>query len=419
MKSSRALQLMDRYIGKPLCRLLSLLSIWNRLDLSIPKEIKKILVVELFEMGASIMIAPSMLYLLKEKPDADLYCLTTTNMKGSWEILKLVPPKNIFLLKDQGLLSFLFSALVLIFKMRKIKFDLVIDYELFLRVSAVLVGLLRAKRKAGFYQYELEGLSRGKIYNIPCSFNQNMHIAKNFLALTKTAIQDRKDYPNFKDAIRSEELVLPEYHSDNSAKQSLLSKLARLCPEDISKKHILVVSHDVGLNLSIRNYPSENFVVVIKDLLKKNSDLYVILVGTKGEENSARQIYNKVSDERCFSLCGVTTLKELFELIHMASAVLCNDNGVGHFAALTRTPAVALFSTDSPTVYGPLGPCTVLYSFFHCSPCISALNYKNSKCVDNKCLQVISTDLVNNAVQKIFEGKIPFGTVNNSIFYYR
>lgn len=416
MNASGTLRFLDRYVGKLLCWFLSAPNLWASKRQLDKQKVNKVLLVELFEMGAAIMLAPSLHYLRNEIPKADLYCLTTEDMKESWKVLKFVPLQNIVTLKDNGFLSFMFSTIWAVIRMRKTYFDLVIDYDSFFRVSALLVALFRSKAKAGFYRYQLEGLGRGRIYNIACSFNQNMHIAKNFLALTKTALQGRCDYPNFKDPIQTEDLILPLYHTDEGSRQSVLLKLAESYPPGI-KDRILVVSHDVGPNLPIRNFPPERFVEVIKQVLQKNNDLSVVLVGTQKEARSARWICMQVSDKNCICLVGNTTFRELLELLKIATVVLCNDNGIGHFAALTRTKTISLFSTDSPFIYGPLGSCTILYSFFHCSPCISALNHKNSKCVDNKCLQAISSDTVSEYVQQALDGQFIPGTINNKIPY--
>jgi ADP-heptose:LPS heptosyltransferase len=92
--------------------------------------------------------------------------------------------------------------------------------------------------------------------------------------------------------------------------------------------------------------------------------------------------------------------------------LISNDNGPVHFASLTQTPIVALFSTDSPFVYGPLGNCVILYTFFHCSPCISFLNNKRSRCVNNLCLQTLPPAMVLEHSLRIMESNLTYRTIN-------
>ena len=113
-------------------------------------------------------------------------------------MMNIIPEEHIFAIADDNLISFLTSLTATIIRLRKKKIDVIIDFGLFMRVSAVLSFLLKADRRAGFYRYEFEGLYRGTFFDCRCAFNQNSHIAKNFLALTKTALLPAKDYPNFK-----------------------------------------------------------------------------------------------------------------------------------------------------------------------------------------------------------------------------
>ena len=64
-------------------------------------------------------------------------------------------------------------------------------------LSAITSFLVGARQTAGFYRYEYEGLYRGDLIDIPSAFNQNAHIAKNFLALCKAALADKQHYPNY------------------------------------------------------------------------------------------------------------------------------------------------------------------------------------------------------------------------------
>ena len=78
---------------------------------------------------------------------------------------------------------------------------------------------------------------------------------------------------------------------------------------------------------------------------------------------------------------------------------------------------MALFSTDSPFVYGPLGNCVILYTFFHCSPCISFLNNKRSRCTNNLCLQTLEPAKVLESAMRVMDGQILYRTINGERSY--
>ena len=114
---------------------------------------------------------------------------------------------------------------------------------------------------------------------------------------------------------------------------------------------------------------------------------------------------------------ALRSLVELLELINFSRLLISNDNGLIHFASLTQTPIVALFSTDSPFVYGPLGNCVILYAFFHCSPCISFLNNKRSRCTNNLCLQTLEPAKVLERAMRVMDGQILYRTINGERSY--
>src|SRR5262249_46881968 len=137
MKSSRLLRFTDRYLGTALCQLISIPAVIGLSGKVDSRKPRKILVIELFEMGAASMISPSLSYLRKSEPSLELYCLTTEGMRETWAALGQIPPENVFTIKDKGIIGFGLSALRQVWELRRIRLDLVIDYELFFRASGI------------------------------------------------------------------------------------------------------------------------------------------------------------------------------------------------------------------------------------------------------------------------------------------
>ncbi len=411
MKSSHTLRMLDRVVGIPACLLLS--GAYFFVPKPRDKRIKKVLVIELFEMGATIMLYPSLQYIKKNVKECELYCLTAKSIRSTWEMLGLVPKENIYTIDDTNLWSFIRTGLSAMARLRAQGMDLIIDYELFMRISSVMSGMIGAKFKAGFWGYEMEGLYKGDFYSQRCQFNQNTHIAKNFLGLTKTAVKVEHEYPNYKGRVENSELVVPTYKSNPAARKALMEKAHLKAGEKL-----ILVSHDVGKNLSMRNYPRDSFVDVIRKLIAKYPKSRVLLIGTKGNRETASYIVDKVGDERCANFCGDTpVMSDLFELLSMSDLLITNDSGAAHFATATGTRTLALFSTDAPTMYGPLGNCVIAYSYYHCSPCISAYNHKESRCTNNLCLQAIKPNSLYEMAVKVMEDKLEYRTVNGLLKY--
>jgi len=372
---------------------------------------------ELFEMGAAMMIYPSLQCIKNKVENPTVYCLTLKSIKSSWELLDMIPSENIYAINDKNLFSFFTSLFSNILKLRKKNIDLIIDYELFMRVSAIISFMIKSRFRVGFNRYELEGLYRGTFYNFKCAFNQNSHIAKNFLSLTKTALDFEREYPNYKGHISASELSIPVYKTNAALSASVHEKIKALYPEYENNKLILV-SPDVGYNLTIRNYPKDLVVDVINKILNNFPDKLVLLAGTQDNMETCVYVSKKVNHKRCINFCNqAPSLHEFFELLHTSELLITNDNGPAHFAGATGTKVLALFSTDSPFIYGPLGNCVIMYSFYQCSPCISAHNHKTSKCSNNLCLQSIKPEAVYEMAVKIINDAVPFRTVNGFLRY--
>ena len=178
------------------------------------EHIKNVLLLEFFELGASILSYSSIKYIKEKLDNPNIFYLCLDQSTSCLELLDAIPSKNIYAINGNNSFNFVCSLLKQIISLRKKHIDLIIDYELFFRVSAIASFLIKSKSKAGFYKYNLEGLYKGSFYDIKCAFNQNSHIAKNYLALTKSAIGQQFHCPNLKAEIKTSEIKLPQYRSD-------------------------------------------------------------------------------------------------------------------------------------------------------------------------------------------------------------
>jgi ADP-heptose:LPS heptosyltransferase len=249
------------------------------------------------------------------------------------------------------------------------------------------------------------------------AFNQNTHMAKNFLALALTALQQGSDHPNLKRAVDLREFTVPRHRSDSRVRSIVRRKLQEACP-DYEAQSLILVCPDVGKNLSVRNYPRELYAKAIGSILAQRPESLVILIGTPTDRETCRWIAGQVGHRQCVDFSGQTaTLAELLELMHLSSLLIGNDNGPLHLASLTPCRILALFSTDSPFIYGPLGNCVILYQFYQCSPCISAYNHKHSRCHNNRCLQTLPPDLVSDYALRLLKDELVPHTCNNAVPY--
>ena len=93
-------------------------------------------------------------------------------------------------------------------------------------------------------------------------------------------------------------------------------------------------------------------------------------------------------------------------LYGLAEVLVTNDSGPAHFAALTDIDTVVLFGPETPHLFAGRGPRThVVWAGIACSPCISALNNRQTACRDNVCMKMINVGQVFTEVAGIYEGR--------------
>jgi ADP-heptose:LPS heptosyltransferase len=101
-------------------------------------------------------------------------------------------------------------------------------------------------------------------------------------------------------------------------------------------------------------------------------------------------------------LIGRTSIVDLVAVYNRCNAILTHDSGPMHLAALAGAPLVALFGPTDPAWFAPRGNYTkVLWggSDLVCRPCYNGRSY--ARCVDNRCMQNISVEMVVEALKKL------------------
>lgn len=129
-----------------------------------------------------------------------------------------------------------------------------------------------------------------------------------------------------------------------------------------------------------------------------------MLTGLPSDLELTTRIARDMDDKSVVNIAGELTLRELLALYGLADVLVTADSGPGHFASLTPIHTVAMFGPETPALYGPLGDrATVIYKNLACSPCLTAINHRNSPCRDNRCMQRIFVEEIHDAVLRSIE----------------
>lgn len=378
-------RVVDRFVGVPLCRLLSLFP-GARDPAEGEPQPKRILVILLSEMGSLVLAQPMFARLREKYPDASFYALVFQKNREVLELLEALPEGNILTLRDASLAALATDSVAALRTLRRLRIDVVIDCELFARLSAILSFLSGARRRVGFERHTQEGLYRGGFINRPVLYNPYQHIAHQFVTLAEAI--DGLGAPRVKRSVPVAAPLLPRMRLRDGELEMMRARVEADFPEATGRRLVLV--HAGGGLLPIRAWPLAYFKELVAGLVAE--DCVVGVIGLEGDKDEAQAIQAHVGGERCLDMTGYTkTVRELMLIFHLAELLVTNDGGPGHFAAMTPISSIVLFGPETPALYGSLGPGAFhFYQGLSCSPCLTAYNHRNSPCDgDNQCLKTI------------------------------
>lgn len=400
------MRLIDRVAGVPLCMVAS---VWVWL---IDKfggvgkantSPKRVLFVELSEMGSAILVDPA----LRQTIDrgAEIYFVIFKKNKASLDLLRTVPEANIFTIDASGLFPLIKDTLKFLLQTRRWRIDTVIDLELFSRFTALLTGLSGAHRRVGYHIFHGEGLWRGTMLTHRVHYNPHQHISKNFLALVHAAFSRTAEIPFSKVHIDDTQIRLAKADIDAKKQADLSDRITRLAADNHieyqpKEQRLLLVNANASDLLVQRRWPPGRFAELVQAMANEWPDALILLTGSPAEFEYVESVRRQADTARALNFAGHVQFGELPALYSIADVMVTNDSGPAHFAAVTSLKTVVLFGPETPALYGSLGPSIAVTANLACSPCVSAANHRKTPCSDNVCMKSIEVAQVMAAVSR-------------------
>lgn len=386
----------DHRVGVPLCFLLTLLlKLFPGRRPSDAAKPRRVLFIELSEMGSAVLADPAMRK-ARDGLGMELFFVIFKKNAGSLGFLNTVARDNIFLLRDDGLVALALDTLRFLAWTRRHQIDAVVDLELFSRFTALLTGLSGAVYRVGFYRFHNEGLYRGELLTHRVAYNPHMHIAKNFIALINALASEKAEVPYSKTFIPDSEIVLAQAPVSADAKAILHQRIASRYPAyDPNHHQVVLLNANASEMLPQRRWPLDRFALLAGDILERWPRALILMTGAPAEARDADDVLHLAGrPDRLVSFTGAVSLQELPALYSVSTVMVTNDSGPGHFSAVTDLPTVVLFGPETPALYGSLGNSTSITAHLACSPCVSASNHRKTACHDPVCMRAISPETV-------------------------
>ena len=381
----------DRLAGVPICALLSLVErLRNALGISArPSPPQRILIILLSEMGSLVLAHPMFMRIRQKYPGASLHILMFGKNREVLDLMAVMPQENVLTISDRSAMALAGDSMRAISAMRKLKFDVVIDCELFSRISSIFSYLSGAPLRVGFHPHTQEGLYRGTFINRPVLYNPYRHLSQQMLAMVAAIESDT--VPKAKGAPMTKVMAPPVLDFPQEELRQVAGKLHADFPA-VSERRLVLIYPGGGI-LPIRAWPAAYYMQLCARLLDEGYAIGVI--GLQEDKQLAQEILAYCQNPCCVDLTGYTrSIRHLLALFNHASLLITNDGGPGQFAALTAIPALVFFGPETPSLYSPLADnIHCLYSGYSCSPCLTAYNHRASPCDgDNQCLKQISPE---------------------------
>jgi len=399
--SVNTMRAIDHWVGVPLCAIASpLVALMDGINNIFSRNInapRKVLFIELSEMGSAILVDPAMRN--AQARGAELFFLIFKSNRASLTLLNTVKPENIFTIDASSLGGLVIDTLKFLLVARKHRIDTVIDLELFSRFTALLTGLCGARRRVGYHIFHGEGLWRGFMLTRKVHYNPHIHITKNFLSLIHAAFAKEIEVPFSKIQIADSEVRLEHAVIDPSVLMTVRKRIEKLSADagiefTQGKQRLILVNPNASDLLPQRRWAQQRFSELIQGLNQRYPHDLILITGSPAEFDYVEKVRTVANVKQALNFAGQVSFAELPPLYTLSDVMVTNDSGPGHFSAVTPLRTVVLFGPETPALYGSIGKSIAITANLACSPCVSAANHRKTPCHDNVCMQAISVPQV-------------------------
>ena len=349
---------------------------------------RRVLAIKLYGLGNIAMLLPVLQALRRGLPEAEIDFLTLKENRTLLDRTGVVNRTIGVSVDGYGaLLAGLWRAFRTI---RRRRYDTVIDFEQFIKLSAIVAYLSGARERIGF---NTDGQRRGWLYTTRVVYMDSEHMRGIFMRLLRPlGIDSCPALPPL--PIEPEETTRPG---------------AILVEHGVAPDHFPLVVVHVGsgpnfYEVPLKRWPTHSFARLCDALVERHG-ASIVFTGKGDGERALIHEAMALMHHPAIDACDELSVGELLALLRACHLVVSNDTSVMHLAAALKTPLAALFGPTNPLQYGPGNDeDLVFYRDLFCSPCLTNYNLKVSYCSDPVCIRTISVEEVLAGIEERFLG---------------
>src|SRR6478736_4793500 len=393
------LQRTDRWVGGPLCAILTLLrKIFESAGRPGRRQVERILFVKFAEQGSTVLAYSAILRAIEMVGRENVYFVVFEGNRFILDAMEIIPDGNVITIATNSVFGLATGALRAVQQVRKIGIDAVVDMEFLTRFSAILTFMTGAKSRVGFHTFFGDGPYRGDLMTHRLLYNPHLHTSQLFEALTR----DPSVLPTF-DFRPSANQPLARFRPSLSEVAEINALLQRENPR-IGSAPLILLNPNASDLLPLRRWPPLRYVELARRLLERYPELFIGVTGAPAEAGPNNQLADEVGSDRVIRLAGKTTLRQVLALYTRSEILVTNDSGPAHFASMTPIHVVTLFGPETPALFAARSPNAIaLWAGIACSPCVNAYNNRRSVCRNNLCMQAITVNDVFKEITSIYD----------------
>ncbi|MDP2927658.1 MAG: lipopolysaccharide heptosyltransferase II [Candidatus Omnitrophota bacterium] len=353
---------------------------------------KKILIINPFGIGDVLFTTPVIKALKRQHPDSFIGYWSNLRVKP---ILENNPQINkVFALSrgdlkkiyQESFFKGLWSAIRLIWEIKKEHFDICLDFSLDHRYS-LLAKIIGIRKRIGF---NYKGRGRFLTERVDLDGYHDKHVVEYYLELLK--------FLNI--PVNDKNLFLTVLLNDELKAKNILASVG-IEETDCVISIFPGAGGSWGKDAAIKHWPALKFAQVANKLIDK-CGAKVVILGDESERKIAEVIVHAMVNKP-IDLVGKTSLEILPAVIKNCNLLITNDGGPMHMAAALGVKTVSIFGPVSELVYGPYPENrnhVVLKWDMDCRPCYK--NFRMPACEkDRECLRQVSVDAVFDAAARL------------------
>jgi len=398
-----ALQHTDRWLGAPLCAVLTLVrKVFGPGRPSRACPVHKILFIKFAEQGSTVLAYPAICRATEMVGRENVYFVVFEDNRFILDVMEIIPEQNVITISTKSPFALATGAFRAILRARKIDIDAVIDMEFLTRFSAMLTFLTGAKSRVGFHTFFGDGPYRGDLMTHRLLYNPHLHTSQMFEAMVEALTRDPAMLPTF-DFKPPATQPFAKFNPAPGEAAEVDALLRRENPA-VGSAPLILLNPNASDLLPLRRWPPMRYVELSRRLLERYPDLFIAFTGAPAEASANNRLAAEVSSNRVISLAGKTTLRQVLVLYTRSQILVTNDSGPAHFASMTPIHVITLFGPETPALFGARSSnATALWAGIACSPCVNAYNNRQSVCRNNLCMQTITVDAVFEKVTSIYD----------------